>query len=40
MGEAGRRWVETEWSWDLTVRRLTRLLMPEPERLPESAHRG
>lgn len=29
MGEAGRRWVSEEWSWEASARRLTRLLTPE-----------
>jgi phosphatidylinositol alpha-1,6-mannosyltransferase len=40
MGEAGRQWVEKEWSWDATVRRLTRLLTPEPGQDTRSAARG
>ncbi|MFF9348223.1 glycosyltransferase family 4 protein [Streptomyces sp. NPDC014734] len=40
MGEAGRQWVETEWSWDLTVRRLTELLTPASETPSTSAPLG
>jgi len=28
MGAAGRRWVEKEWTWDASARRLTELLTP------------
>ncbi|GAA1950536.1 glycosyltransferase family 4 protein [Kitasatospora viridis] len=28
MGAAGRRWVQDEWSWDASARRLTELLAP------------
>lgn len=33
MGEAGRRWVEKQWSWEASARRLTRLLTPEGDRV-------
>jgi phosphatidylinositol alpha-1,6-mannosyltransferase len=41
MGMAGRRWVEKEWSWDASARRLTALLTPAPDRnpLPVEVHR-
>ncbi|WP_411128164.1 glycosyltransferase family 4 protein [Streptomyces sp. x-19] len=37
MGAAGREWVERQWSWDVSARRLTQLLDPELDldRLPE-----
>ncbi|MFI5618585.1 glycosyltransferase family 4 protein [Streptomyces sp. NPDC051567] len=35
MGAAGRQWVERQWSWDASARRLTQLLDPDLERLPE-----
>jgi phosphatidylinositol alpha-1,6-mannosyltransferase len=30
MGIAGRRWVETSWTWDVTVARLAALLRADP----------
>ncbi|MGW0366588.1 glycosyltransferase family 4 protein [Streptomyces sp. NPDC002990] len=33
MGEAGRRWVEKQWSWEVSADRLTRLLTPDTERV-------
>ncbi|MFJ9901025.1 glycosyltransferase family 4 protein [Streptomyces sp. NPDC091280] len=41
MGTAGRRWVEKEWSWDGSARRLTSLLTPGPDRTaaPVEVHR-
>lgn len=33
MGEAGRRWVEKQWSWDVSADRLTRLLTPGTDRV-------
>ncbi|WOX21557.1 glycosyltransferase family 4 protein [Streptomyces solicathayae] len=35
MGEAGRRWVEREWSWEAAVGQLARLLAPAEERCSE-----
>ncbi|MEU9232738.1 glycosyltransferase family 4 protein [Streptomyces subrutilus] len=32
-GEAGRRWVEKQWSWDVSADRLTRLLTPGTDRV-------
>ncbi|MEU6476663.1 glycosyltransferase family 4 protein [Streptomyces sp. NPDC047017] len=38
MGEAGRRWVTKEWTWDASARRLTALLTPGPDD-PEAGRR-
>ncbi|WP_030765776.1 MULTISPECIES: glycosyltransferase family 4 protein [unclassified Streptomyces] len=37
MGAAGRAWVEREWSWDASARRLTQLLDPDAEAPVEPA---
>ncbi|MFE2322375.1 glycosyltransferase family 4 protein [Streptomyces sp. NPDC059385] len=37
MGAAGRAWVERQWSWDASARRLTQLLDPDVEAPAEPA---
>ena len=37
MGEAGRLWMERQWSWNASADRLARLLTPGPDR---AAHRA